>query len=113
MIGRRCVEDYIEAVIAVVDHIGLEDLRQLETLLVDRAIALLEVIVDNQPVELVRDLEMLEQRLELRIDDHHHRLESRHPSSEILTFEPLKVDWVADRSLLRYHVEFRTATRAA
>ena len=113
MIGRLCVEDYIEAVVAVVDHIGLEDFRQLEILLVDRAIALLEVIVDNRPVELVRVLEVLEQRLVLRIDDHHHRLESRHPSSEILTFEPLKVDWVADRSPLRCHDKFRTATPAA
>ena len=106
VVGRLCVEDHIETVVAVVDHIRLEDLRQLEARLVARSILVLEVIVNNRPVELVRVLEVLEQLLILCIDDEHHRFESRHPSSKVLAFEPLEVYRVADRTTrLRYHVE--------
>ena len=110
MVGRLGIEDHVEAVVAVVDHIKLEGLRELEVLLVDRAVALLEVLIDDGPVELALVLKVLEQRLVLRIDDHHHRLEPGRPSREVLaTLQLLEADRIADRPLLRYHVKFAPA----
>ena len=110
MAGGLRVEDHVEVVVAVVDDVKLEVLRQLEVLLVDLPIGLLEVIIDNLPVELGLVLEVVEQRLVLVIDDNHHRPESRRPSWEVLTtFELLEAHRVADRPLLRYHVKFDPA----